>query len=80
MRALPFLLCALLVVGLLLPYLRQRGRPAPPGPPSERDQLVKDPVCQTYVVRSRALCHPGLREPVYFCSAECARRWGALSG
>ena len=39
------------------------------------DELVKDPVCQTYIVRSRAVSREtgsGLR---HFCSAECAGRF-----
>jgi YHS domain-containing protein len=43
------------------------------------DELVKDPVCQTYVVRSRALSRWRDGEPIYFCSAECLRRYAALT-
>jgi len=39
---------------------------------------VKDPVCNTYVVKSRALSRVDGGEVRYFCSAECARR--AASG
>lgn len=38
------------------------------------DELVKDPVCQTYVVKSRAVRRTHGDEVQYFCSAECARR------
>lgn len=38
------------------------------------DELVKDPVCQTYVVKSRAVSRTHGDEVQYFCSAECARR------
>jgi len=36
---------------------------------------VKDPVCQTYVVRSRAVRGRGADGAPYFCSEECARRY-----
>lgn len=70
-RALQFVVFALFVLAVLAPLLRRR--PAP-GPRSELDELVKDPVCQTYIVRSRAVSGAGAGPP-YFCSADCARRW-----
>ena len=73
MRAIQILAC-LAAVGLLLwPFLR---RVSPSSTPSAgpADELVKDPVCQTYVVRSRALSRPGPGGPRYFCSDACARR------
>ena len=53
-----------------------RGR-SPSGPPRRvsSDELVKDPVCQTYVVRSRAVTRQTAGGPRYFCSAECAGRF-----
>lgn len=76
MRAVQFLALALLVVALLLPFLR-RGRLASRRPPLPADELVKDPVCQTYIVRSRAVSAPNVSPPPYFCSHECARRYAA---
>ena len=74
-RALSLLVWLLVALPMVLPLLRSR-RPAPPaGEGSPRDELVKDPVCQTYVVRSRAvrrLAHDG---PRYFCSSTCAKRY-----
>lgn len=63
------------VAVLLWPLLERRA--LRPGPPREvvRDELVKDPVCQTYVVRSRAVNRREAGEDHYFCSAECARRY-----
>ena len=73
MRAVQLLAWALVVIALLWPLLHRR--PAAwrrqPGPP---DELVKDPVCQTYVVRSRAVSRSGA-PGIYFCSAACARRY-----
>ena len=63
-----------MAVVALVPLLR--GRPLrTAAPPLSTDELVKDPVCQTYVVRSRAVTRQtagGLR---YFCSADCAARF-----
>jgi hypothetical protein len=73
MRAIQ-ILAWLAALGLLLwPFLRRA-----PGSSSTAsglaDELVKDPVCQTYVVRSRALSRPGPEGPRYYCSDACARR------
>ena len=74
MRAGLFLLWLGVLLALLLPFLRRRlARPRPGRLPA--DELVKDPVCQTYVVRSRAVRSMGEDGPRYFCSAECARRY-----
>ncbi|MGH7353555.1 MAG: hypothetical protein ACRELS_03140 [Candidatus Rokuibacteriota bacterium] len=65
---------AVLVVHVLTRALRPRLRL---GRPSDAlDELVKDPVCLTYVVRSRAVRRDGADGPRYFCSAECAARAG----
>ena len=77
MRLLGFLAWALLVAALLIPVLisARRARRRVGG-----EELVKDPVCQTYVLRSRAVVGRGAGEPVYFCSAECARRYATPFG
>jgi YHS domain-containing protein len=74
-RAVLLLAVAVVVLAVLLPFLRRpmlrgRMRRVPPG-----DELVKDPVCQTYVVRSRAVRGRGADGAPYFCSEECARRY-----
>jgi hypothetical protein len=69
------LVFAVVILAVLMPLLRRRPlASAPPPPPSLPDELVKDPVCQTYVVRSRAVRRSAADGPRYFCSAECARR------
>lgn len=73
MRALVVLAIAFLLLVALLPALRG-GRRSPRGLGPRRDELVKDPVCQTYVVASRAIRRSVDGAPVYFCSAECAAR------
>jgi YHS domain-containing protein len=75
-RALQILVWVILVVAVLLPLLR-RGRVGRRATPAVKDELVKDPVCQTYVVRSRAVTAGRSGGPPYFCSVECARRYAA---
>jgi YHS domain-containing protein len=58
----------------LLPIFRHRSLPND-ARRLETDELVKDPVCQTYIVRSRAVSRQTAAGPRYFCSAECAARF-----
>ena len=73
MRAIQAVVWLAALVLVFLPWLRRSPVPksAPPSMPT--DELVKDPVCQTYVVRSRAVMRPGPQGPRYFCSDVCAR-------
>jgi YHS domain-containing protein len=64
---------AVLIV-ILLPFFRRRGLPHEP-PRGSLDELVKDPVCGTYVVRSRAVSRTAADGSHYFCSRECASRF-----
>ncbi len=73
MRGLALLVWVALGIVMAWPALRG-GRSWRRPPP---DELVKDPVCQTYVVRSRAVRRTDGGEPRYFCSAGCARRYAA---
>ena len=78
MKALQLFAFLLLLVIVAAPFLRRRavtGRPRP----APLDELVKDPVCQTYIVRSRAVTASGAAGPL-FCSVECARRWAGEHG
>jgi YHS domain-containing protein len=63
-----------LVATALLPLLRRGSWPGL-RPRGQADELVKDPVCGTYVVRSRAVSRAAGERARYFCSAECARRF-----
>jgi YHS domain-containing protein len=38
---------------------------------------VRDPVCGTFVVQSRALTAARAGETAFFCSEECRRKWQA---
>ena len=74
-RALSFLVWALVALPVVLPLLRSRRPKSPVDEGHPLDELVKDPVCQTYVVRSRAVrrsARDGIR---YFCSSACAKRY-----
>jgi len=64
----------LLLALALIPVLR-RHRLARGSARGGGDELVKDPVCQTYVVRSRAVRRDTASGPHHFCSAQCADRF-----
>ncbi len=74
MRVVLLLIVVVVLIALLLPRLRRPMLRAQRAPARLDDELVKDPVCQTYVVRSRAVTRPGDGAP-YFCSTDCARRY-----
>ena len=76
MRVVLVIAWVLLLALALIPVLRRyrlAGSPSPVG----GDELVKDPVCQTYVVRSRAVHRKTASGLHHFCSAECADRFRA---
>ena len=75
MRALFFLVLAVLVVVMLLPRVAAWGRGQFGHRLERRDELVKDPVCQTYVVMSRALRSEVGGTVVHFCSRECQDKY-----
>jgi YHS domain-containing protein len=52
-----------------------RGAPRRMG----RDQLVKDPVCETYIPRRKAISRGSGPDVRYFCSAACADKYLARS-
>jgi len=75
MRAL-LLLALIAVVVLVVTRLPAAWRARVPAPGERpRDELVKDPVCQTYVVMSRAIRSEAGGVPIFFCSRECAARF-----
>jgi hypothetical protein len=73
MRLLPILLLLVVAFVLLLPLLRGIRLPARRVRHALPDELVKDPVCQTYVVKSRAIRRMDAGRIRYFCSEQCAR-------
>ncbi len=74
MRGFQLIAWGIALIVLLLPWLRRRPPTSDRAMPSPTDELVKDPVCQTYVARSRAVRREGPEGPRYFCSDTCARR------
>jgi YHS domain-containing protein len=42
---------------------------------SARDELVKDPVCETYVPRQTAVARTAGAATYYFCSPTCAAKF-----
>jgi YHS domain-containing protein len=55
------------------------GRSARRGPrvPVKGTPMVRDPICGTFVVRSRALTAVRGRDTAWFCSEDCRRQWQA---
>ena len=43
------------------------------------DELVKDPICETYIPRRKAIARGSGPELRYFCSATCADKYAARS-
>ena len=75
MRFVILVLIIAIVIALILSLLRRPAIRARRAPAALDDELVKDPVCQTYVVRSRAVSGGGADGAPYFCSTDCARRY-----
>jgi len=65
----------IVLLALALAPLLKRYRLATGRGRVDNDELVKDPVCQTYVVRSRAVSRETASGLRHFCSAECAGRF-----
>ncbi len=74
MRLFLILFWLAVAAAILVPLLRRRVPGARRARSALPDELVKDPVCQTYVVKSRAVRRTGGDGVRYFCSDECARR------
>jgi len=52
------------------------GRPDPRGSVPQRGvDLVRDPVCGTFVVRERAVMLSAGRDHLYFCSVNCRDKY-----
>ena len=75
MRGLLYLVALVLVMVVIVPILRAWRRSPLSGRPAQRDELIKDPVCQTYVLLSRAVTVEAGGVVTRFCSRECAARF-----
>ena len=79
MRGLLILAILALVVVTLWPLLKQLRLRLPGGSGDmPHDELVKDPMCETYVVLSRAVRRDVGGVSTFFCSAKCADRYYGL--
>ena len=74
MRPVLMLLWLALALVLLAPLLRRLAQRPLHTRLDAPDELVKDLVCNTYVVKTRALTRIEDGEVRYYCSTECARR------
>jgi YHS domain-containing protein len=45
--------------------------------PRRGTRMVRDPICGTFVVQSRALTADSRGETAWFCSEDCRRTWQA---
>jgi YHS domain-containing protein len=71
----------LIVLRLVLRFLHGLVRGLSPGSgagraPRAAEQLVRDPVCGTYVPRTRALTTGSGAALRYFCSEQCREAYG----
>jgi YHS domain-containing protein len=75
------LLIFLLIRSVVSSFLTGLGRTARPGGSTRalRNDLVKDPVCETYVPRRTAIARTAGPMTYYFCSPACAARFKAPS-
>jgi hypothetical protein len=75
MRVLQLLALLALLAAVLWPLVRGWSRGFASEDSNPRDELVKDPMCESYVVRSKAVRRQFGRVPLYFCSEACADRY-----
>jgi YHS domain-containing protein len=59
--------------GIVMGASTPRGEASAQAPPSAK--MVRDPVCGTFVVPTRALTASRGGETAWFCSPECQRAW-----
>ena len=75
MRGLVYLAVLLLVAIALTRIVDAWRRSSPARHQAQRDELVKDPVCHTYILLSRAVTAQVDGVIAHFCSRECAARF-----
>ena len=76
-RLLLVVLILRLITGLVVRFVRARGGLDPAASArGKREELVRDPVCGTYVEPSRALSARTGSTMNYFCSERCRQVFG----
>ena len=75
MRALLYVAVLVLAVMMVPSLLRAWRGGAMSASRTQHDELVKDPVCQTYILVSRAVTTEVAGVATHFCSRECAARY-----
>lgn len=78
MRVLVWVGWLIVLAAFLWPFFRRWLAGRPHRPRALRDELVKDPVCETYVLRSRAHTRTVGGKTYYFCGPKCAGRYTGL--
>ncbi len=73
-----FAVVAVLVITAWISGSRSRARRAGAG--ERRDTMVLDPVCSTYLPKSRAVVRRIEGADVYFCSEACAHQYTLHQG
>lgn len=63
-----------LVATLFIGFAR-RSNPRRKRPEESGGEMVKDPICDTYVPKSRAIQRRLNGQSVYFCSQDCANAY-----
>ncbi len=68
------------IVYLLLKWLRRSAPPKEKEPTFQRqdpavEEMMRDPVCGTYVPASQAVTLKQEKETLYFCSEECREKF-----
>ncbi|MBI5582496.1 MAG: transcriptional regulator [Deltaproteobacteria bacterium] len=70
-----------LVYRLIRRHLGSKTPAAKKAPDQIQDEMVQDPICQTYVPKRMALTVNRLQEgPAYFCSTACRDQYLAGGG
>jgi len=78
LRIILFYIVVRAILRLLDGVVQGMKGPAAPDPRSKQAvNLVRDPICGTFVVPSRALTSGSGAEMRFFCSERCRRQWAS---
>jgi uncharacterized protein len=75
-RILIYLFIALLIRWLFVGRKKSpKAAEAGANPGNGANQMVKDPMCGMYMDARLAICLDSRKEPIYFCSEECKKKY-----